>query len=77
MSNVEVELISSGIQELLKSPEIKQICEQVANDLIQKKDPNHEYRVESRTGALRTKVKIVSDSGRTYGHNNKNKGLWK
>lgn len=76
MSDIKVELISSGIQELLKSPEIKSICEDVAKSLIQERDPNHEYQIESRTGALRTKVNIISDSGKTYGNNNKNRGIW-
>lgn len=53
---VEIELISAGVQELLKSPEMGKICAEIANGIAGRAGNGHE--VTTRVGKTRVNARV-------------------
>lgn len=60
MAKVEIKLNSSGVKELLRSQEMKAICEEHANNALGRLGDG--YTVTSMTGKNRVNVSVFAES---------------
>lgn len=60
MANVEIKLNSSGVRELLRSQEMKAVCEEHANNALGRLGPG--YTVTTITGKTRVNASIFAES---------------
>lgn len=75
MSNVKIELNSAGIQELLKSPEIKGYCEELAHGVASRAGSG--YEVDSMVGKTRANAMVKAATFKAYRDNLENNTLLK
>lgn len=75
MSKVEIELNSAGIQELLKSAEIKGYCEELAREVANRAGDG--YAVDSMVGKTRANASVYADTKEANRDNMKNNTLLK
>lgn len=75
MANVEIELNSEGVAEILKSPEMKSICESYANKA--QKRLGEGYIVTSMTGKTRVNASVYAESRKAKHENAKNNTILK
>lgn len=75
MSNLRVKLNSSGVRELLRSPEAKAICEKYANDACQRLGEGHV--VSTHTGPSRVNASVYAQSSKAKRDNMNNNTLLK
>lgn len=60
MANVEVKLNTSGVRELMRSPEMKNICEEYANKALGRLGSG--YIVTTYTGRNRVNASVYAES---------------
>lgn len=60
MAKVTIELNISGVRELLRSEEMKSICEEHANNALEKLGPG--YTVTKMTGKNRVNASVYAES---------------
>lgn len=60
MAKVEIKLNSSGVRELLRSQEMKSVCEEHANNALGRLGPG--YSVTTMTGKNRVNASIFAES---------------
>lgn len=58
MANVEIKLNSAGVREMLRSPEMKSICEEYANKALGKLGAG--YEVTAMTGKNRVNASVCA-----------------
>jgi len=75
MSNLNVILISEGIQELLKSDEMKAICEEHAQEI--KSRCGEGYEMDTRVGKTRVNAMVYADTIKAKRDNSKNNTILK
>ena len=75
MSNLNVILISGGIQELLKSDEMKAICEEHAQEIRSRCGDG--YEMDSRVGKTRVNAMVYADTVKAKRDNSKNNTILK
>lgn len=75
MANVEIKLNSSGVRELLRSREMKAICEEQANNAVGRLGPG--YTVTTMTGKNRVNASIYAESYEAKRDNLKNNTILK
>ena len=75
MAKVEIELNSEGVRELLRSSEMKAICESYANGIAQRACEG--YEVSSSTGSVRVNAKVRPGTPHAYYSNLKHNTLLK
>ena len=74
-NNVEIELNSSGIQELLKSEEIRSYCEELANDVRDRAGEG--FAVDTHVGKTRVNAMVYADTKEAISLNYKENTLLK
>lgn len=74
-NNVEIELIDSGIQELLKSDEIKSYCEELANGVRDRAGDG--FEVNTHVGKTRANAMVYADTKEAISRNYKENTLLK
>lgn len=67
MSSVKIKLNSAGIQELLKSQEVKQACEQKAQEIADRADGN--WNVTTKIRKDRAAAEVHAGDRDTYYRN--------
>lgn len=75
MSDVKVVLNSSGVSELLKSPEIQAVLKEHADRIAQ--SCSGAYETDVYVGKTRANASIITRDGATYRHNLKTNELLK
>lgn len=75
MDNVEVELNSEGVRELLRSPEMAAICLGHAQAIAGRAGDG--YSVSTYTGATRVNASVITDTVEAIQDNMKNNTLLK
>lgn len=76
MSKVEFELVSEGIVELLKSPEILSVCEEYANNALQKLGAGYVSDSYAR-GKSRVNVSVRAESRKAIAENSEHNTILK
>ena len=76
MSSIRVELVTSGIQELMKSEDVISELQRQADDIV-KKCPNGSYETSQYIGKSRANVSIYTSDSATYFRNLHNNELLK
>lgn len=75
MSKVKIELISSGIRELLKSSEIKQAVNETAQRVVE--NAGEGYMTDNFTASTRTVATVYPATAKAIASNNKHNTLLK
>lgn len=75
MSKVNVELISSGLIELMKSPEMQEILQEKANEVVSR--CGGVYETDIYVGKTRANSSIVTHDSATYHRNLRDNELLK
>lgn len=75
MSNVKIELNSAGIQELLKSSEVRGYCEKIAHGVASRAGTG--YDVDTYIGKTRANAMVYPTTHAAYRDNLKNNTLAK
>ena len=75
MGKVKIELISAGIQELLKSDEMAAVCKEHAEAVAQRAGDG--YKVDTYVGKTRVNAMVSADSAKARKDNLKNNTLLK
>lgn len=75
-SNIEIELLSSGIQSLMKSDDVMKELQTRADNIV-KKCPNGNYETSQYVGRNRANVSIYTTDSATYFRNLENNELLK
>jgi hypothetical protein len=75
MSNLNVVLNSEGIQALLKSDEMKAICEEHAQEIRSRCGDG--YEMDSRVGKTRVNAMVYADTVKAKRDNSKNNTILK
>lgn len=76
MSKVEFELVSEGIVELLKSPEILSVCEEYANNSLQKLGAGYVSDSYAK-GKSRVNVSVRAESRKAIAENSEHNTILK
>lgn len=72
---VQIELNDEGVRELLKSPEIKSICKDLANGIASRAGDG--YQVSTYTGRTRVNASVIAATNAAKRDNMKNNTLLK
>lgn len=75
MAKVEIKLNSSGVRDLLRSQEMKALCEEHANNALNKLGPG--YTVTSMTGKNRVNASIYAETYQAKKDNMENNSILK
>lgn len=75
MAKVEIKLNSSGVRELLRSSEMKALCEERANNALGKL--GHGYAVTTMTGKTRVNASVFAESYKAKRDNMENNSILK
>lgn len=75
MANVKIELISSGVRELLQSAEIEAECKRLAYGVAGRAGDG--YEVDTYIGKTRVNAMVYANSSKAYSDNLKNNTLLK
>ena len=75
MSNVKITLNKSGVRELLRSEEMKKVCEDYAVAALSRLGPG--YEVTTRTGKNRVNAEVAAVSFEAKRDNMKNNTILK
>jgi len=75
MADVKIVLNRSGVRELLRSPEMLQICEEHAGDVLGRCGDG--YKTDSRTGKNRVNAMVYADTCQARADNLKNNTILK
>lgn len=70
MSSVKIELNSEGVRQLLKSPEMMAICQELANGVARRCGDG--YKTSAYRGANRVNVSVVATTKKAIKDNRKN-----
>lgn len=74
-SNVEIKLNSAGIRQLLRSDEMKKICEEHASNILNRAGDG--YELDTYTGQNRVNAMVKAATPRAMRENMKNNTLLK